>query len=449
MEPAHFAGRHHLQSAAVVAENGTGPLLFTPLVCPTHLPSTQLVAFMKFALVGVDQDTLELARLLCRTRAHELRIVYDVGEHLDAIREFAPRVEIGDAPEALLARREIDAIMVANSTGQANREQQLRTLVHGGLKLIVSLPMCDSLSAYELEMIRAENSSVMIPYGAGRGHPAIDHLADLIRQGDDSPIGAVEQIVFQRHMSRRRRDTVIPQLCRDSHLLGGLIGNVEGVSATGDRDDPYKSLSVGLNGSSGLTARWNVVPSEADSAATIALHGERGRATLEMPSIGPWRLEVPNGSPSTPAWDHWNGADAIVKELAGEPAGMGSWFDACRDLEIADHVATSLRRKRTIEIRREGNPEENAFKGIMAAGGLILLLCLLGTLGFAVVEGFRMPMLTSASEALEMRNEAKSQSHILLRLWPVYPLLAFLALQALLMVAKSGRHEGAQGLEPK
>jgi hypothetical protein len=121
---------------------------------------------------------------------------------------------------------------------------------------------------------------------------------------------------------------------------------------------------------------------------------------------------------------------------------MGTWFDACRDLEIADHVAASLRRKRTIEIRRDGNPEENAFKGIMSAGGcLILLICLLVMLGLAVLEGLRMPLLANPDEVLEMRDLDKPRWNILLRLWPVYPLLAFLALQALLMVAKSGHSE--------
>jgi predicted dehydrogenase len=403
---------------------------------------------MKFALLGVDHDALELIGLLCQAREHELRVVYDVGGHLDAIREFAPRVEIGDAPEALLARQEIDAVIVATSADQAERERQLRILVQGGLRLVVMLPICDSLSAYELEMIRSENKSVMVPYSAGRGHPAIEHLAELIREGDNSPIGVVEQIVFERHMSQRQRATVMPQLCCDGHLMGRLIGDIEGVSATGDRDDPYKSLSVGLNGSSGLTARWSVVPSEADPYGSIALHGERGKVTLEMPANAPWRLVRAQDDRPKPACPDWDVAGAVVKELEGQRAGLGTWFDACRDLEIADHVAASLRRRRTIEIRRDGNPEENAFKGIMSAGGcLILLLCLLVTRGFAVVEGFRMPMLTSAAEALEMRNQEKPRWHILLRLWPVYPLLAFLAMQALLVVAKSGQKDRSKDRE--
>jgi predicted dehydrogenase len=395
---------------------------------------------MKFALLGVDHDALELIGQLCRAREHELRVAYDVD--VEVVRDLAPRVEIGDAPEALLARQDIDAVIVANSPDQKTRELQLRTLVQGGLRLVVMLPMCDSLTAYELEMIRLGTTSIMIPYSSGRGHPAIEQLSDLIRAADQSPIGVVEQIVFERHMADRSRDSVMPQLCRDGHLMARLIGDFEDVSAMGDRDDPYKNLSVGLSGSSGMTARWNVVPTGGALHGTMILHGENGKATLEIPVDGAWRLEIEQGENSDQSWPDWDAAGAVVKELDGQPAGMGSWFDACRDLEIADHVAKSLRRKRTIEIRREGNPEETTFKGIMSAGGcVLLLLCLLATLVLAVVEGLRMPLLTSPEDVVQIQDADKPRAHILWRLLPAYPLLAFLALQTLLIVAKSGRKE--------
>ncbi len=411
----------------------------------------QPIVAMKFALLGVDQDALDLTRQLCRSREHELCVAYDVGPSREAICELAPRVETGDAPEALLARPEIDAVVVATSEERQAREQQLRTLIQGGLRLVVMLPICDALTAYELEMIRADHGAVMVPYNAGRGHPAIDALAAVVRDGGHSPIGKVEQIVVERHLARRQRSTVIPLLCADGHAIGRLIGDIEGVSASGDRDDPYRNLSVVLNGANSLTARWNVVPSDREGRARMTLHGTAGTLQLEMSADRPWVIGGTHGDQFAPAaadWSAWTPATAVVAELDGQRAGLGTWFEACRDLEIADHVAASLRRRRTIEIRRDANPEENAFKGIMSAGGcLILLLCLLVTLAFAVVEGFRMPMMTDAAEVLEMRDQEKPRTHILLRLWPVYPLLAFLALQALLVVAKAGRKERSQASE--
>jgi hypothetical protein len=51
-----------------------------------------------------------------------------------------------------------------------------------------------------------------------------------------------------------------------------------------------------------------------------------------------------------------------------------------------------------------------------------------------VVEGFRMPLIDAG--ALRESGEEVHRSHVLLRLWPVYPLAAFLLLQFLLLVAK-------------
>ena len=81
----------------------------------------------------------------------------------------------------------------------------------------------------------------------------------------------------------------------------------------------------------------------------------------------------------------------------------------------------------------------------MSASGCMLLLgCLLLTLVLAIVEGLRMPLLTSPDEVMPMQDPDKPRTHILFRLLPVYPLLAFLALQALLFVAKSGQKERSQ-----
>ncbi len=60
------------------------------------------------------------------------------------------------------------------------------------------------------------------------------------------------------------------------------------------------------------------------------------------------------------------------------------------------------------------------------------------TLGgvFAIFEGFRLPLLDPAPE------HEPERWPLLVRLWPVYPLLAFLALQLLLTVARKSRPSG-------
>lgn len=71
----------------------------------------------------------------------------------------------------------------------------------------------------------------------------------------------------------------------------------------------------------------------------------------------------------------------------------------------------------------------------MSAGGcVVLMLALLILMIFAVVEGFRMPLIDA--EAVRESGQAVPRAHMLLRLWPVYPLAAFLLLQFLLFIAK-------------
>ena len=111
------------------------------------------------------------------------------------------------------------------------------------------------------------------------------------------------------------------------------------------------------------------------------------------------------------------------------------WESVCHDLDAVEQIERSLRRKRTIEFRRDAQNEEGAFKGIMSAGGcVVLMLALLLLMIFAVVEGFRMPLIDA--EAVRASGEPVHRTHVLLRLWPVYPLAAFLLLQFLVFVAK-------------
>ncbi len=394
---------------------------------------------MKFALLGVDDDALRVARALCRSAAHQLSVAFEAEPRLAEIRTFAPRVSAGDAWESLLALAEIEAVVVARADDQQLRDEQLRKLVQEGLPLVVMHPICDTLVAYELEMIRQEAAGTIVPYLPGQGHGALAELAAAIEQGDKSPLGAVEQVLVARHLRVRDRDHVLRQFRRDARLLRDFVGDIESVNATGGAgSDPWANLSVSLRGARGLTARWSVEPAAGDRLASVTLVASRGKAAASEFAPGQWALEPPA---QDPPWSDDLSEDEthrIAAALRGADADATAWAEACRDLDLADQVETSLRRKRTIELHRDENPEEHAFKGVMAAGScLLLVIALLGLLVFAVVEGFRMPLIDDPS-AIAPPDDADQlpRWHLLVRLWPVYPLLAFLALQLLLFVAK-------------
>ena len=88
-------------------------------------------------------------------------------------------------------------------------------------------------------------------------------------------------------------------------------------------------------------------------------------------------------------------------------------------MEIAEAAAESLRRRRTIEIHQQDRSEQQTFKGVMAAGGCLLLLGVLAMLPVTVLmDGFG----------------ATVRDNPWWRLWPVCllsPIVLFLALQIL------------------
>jgi hypothetical protein len=96
-----------------------------------------------------------------------------------------------------------------------------------------------------------------------------------------------------------------------------------------------------------------------------------------------------------------------------------------------------LRRKRSIDLHLADRSEERTFKAFMSAAGcLILVAILLVFFVLAVVEGFRVP-LQDTTVTLPADEPPEPTRPLLLRIWPVYPLLAFLALQLFVRFARS------------
>ncbi len=402
---------------------------------------------MRFALLGVDHDSLFLARQIAASSQHELKAVYEADRLADEIRRIAPRALQEEAWESLLVTADVDAVIVASphsiqpdgvNHAQEMVEERLRKLIPTGLTLIAVFPPCSTSVAYELEILRQEHQGRLLPYFAGKEHPAVDQLAKLIGLGDGSPIGLVEQIWLERRLAIRSREAVLAQLSRDAGWIMGLIGDVQSISASGGGGvDPYSQLSVTLSGARGVSLRWFVQPASPGEPDCITLVGEAGKirwdistaASAPIAGVGsvPFRWVAPQLEPD---WEL-----GLVLQRLDDPGSEVAWQEACRDLDLADQVAASVRRKRTIELRKDEKPEENAFKGIMAASGcLILLLAFFGLVLMSVWDGIRMSW--GDGEPRAESPAERSIGSLLWRLWPVYPLLAFLALQLLLIVAK-------------
>jgi hypothetical protein len=269
-------------------------------------------------------------------------------------------------------------------------------------------------------------------------------MHELLIADDQSPIGKVEQIIFEREQIDRARPAVLAQLALDVSLLRSLLGEIRSVSATGPVPalgrDPLgpkpkelpslANLCVHLGGAWEPSVRWSIAPAAdaEDEGAEMTLVGERGKARLSMPSACAWTAEVHGASwkidrandSSVPA-----GLLTQLKKIIEQPeSASDQWLSACRDQEVAEAVDRSLARGRTIELFGEGHTEEDSFKGVMAVGGCLLLMMALGVVFVAtVVEGLRLPM----------------RDWLVWKYWPIYllvPVVVFLLLQFLQLAIK-------------
>jgi len=415
---------------------------------------------MKLAVVGADDDALNLLRWAVARGGHELVAAYDSEGLGPQVRAISPRAALSDNWEELFLASAADAVIVgrggkeaaarANIDPAERRADQLRKLVQAAVPMIVVCPACEAIVGFEIEMIRRDTKTLVIPYVPYASHPAIDRLSEWMLQEEESPVGKVEQVVLEREQADRSREAVLVRLGRDAMLLREFIGTIQTVSASGPPTavgrDPLgpkskelprlSNLSVHFGGEDGVAARWSVAPAVQQDVGRLTIIGQRGKAVLTMPASGDWSLQLPDGNQNTERANLEDDAERVFSWLthgieSDEFYDAESWLAACRDQEAAEAVDRSLARGRTIELFNEEHTEEESFKGVMAIGGCLLLVMALGVLFLAVVvEGLRLPM----------------RGWALWRLWPFYllvPIVAFLLLQLLQVVVK--REEGDLG----
>ncbi|MBP87959.1 MAG: hypothetical protein CMJ64_14750 [Planctomycetaceae bacterium] len=403
---------------------------------------------MDLALIGSNDDSLRLAKAIAATGEHTIRRVLDADHHRNELFDIAPGATWDDDWETLLVEGEVDAVVAASHSDVPRLEDQLRKLTQAGVPLIVTHPLHDSLFAYELEMIREDVGGTIIPYFAGIMHPAWSYCAEFLQVDKASAIGPPEQVLFERHLEDRDRGAVLATLSHDLTTLRHLIGDITSINAVGGATDEtaYANLCVNLVGNSGSTARWSVSGADGECVGNVTLIGADGKSILTMTngdSSAQWNQQTNSDERKENKFDLQDEFACLIDQLECSVASRGTesdWEGICHDLEVVEQTERSLKRKRTIELRRDSQTEEGTFKGLMSAGScLMLLLVLFGFFVFAVVEGFRMPVIDY--DALREQSQPAPRANLFLRLWPVYPLAAFLLMQLLLFVAKQPKKQ--------
>jgi predicted dehydrogenase len=397
---------------------------------------------MKLAILGADRQTLAIARAIVaddsvQHDAYQLVACAETnsGPYAASFDAFRPVRGVVDNWEALLDTSWLDAVIVSYDADEDRRAEQLRKFAQVGVPTLVAHPLFISMLVYyELDMIRRESGTVMLPYLPERLHPAIGELMSRLATDQPGSIGRLEQTALERHLVQRDPAAIKAQFARDVDVLQCLAGDLTHLGAmAGGSKTSYESLNVQMSGPSGVLARWSVAPAADTDSARLILVAPGGRAVLAMPTEGGiWNLELEiAGQRADRQWPQWNGPRAALEQLraaiAGQPVQL-DWLDAARSIELTQTIDRSLARGRTIELHHEEYNEASAFKSTMAASGCGLLLAgLLLLLAIGVVE--------------DLGRAVKLQLPLLAH-WP-YLLLAvlslFLLLQLLLFLLRPGR----------
>lgn len=351
---------------------------------------------MLILILGADAKTILLLDTLTHTGeslhvvgwfdsdavGDELALQCPQGNRFASAEEFAQAVT-GDA-----------TVVVGPSGDESKKEKLLRELARDGIPLILQQPVCSGIFAVEMDMIQRDTEAPMVPYYPAAHHPVFARMAQWTR-GDTSPVGSIEQVVMERALANRSDESVRAELARDAILLRRLLGKFQRVGAMPAKEvKSLHNLSVQLTGDAKAVARWTVGPVTQTAGATLSLIGERGRITLNMPDEGDWRLESTSDdlpSETLAPLDEVAHGQTILAALHGEPRSP-TWEDAFRATDLADLACESVRRGKTLPVSNERLTEEDTFKGLMAAGGCLIILLIPFVLLFvSLFDGLEIP----------------------------------------------------------
>ncbi len=379
---------------------------------------------MDFALVGQSDESLQLVDLIANHSDHRIVAQFPLIAAVDQPWTQSTLNPEHDSWESLLHSTVAEAAIISPSDNLELQADCMRKLAQAAVPLWVIHPIGESILGYEIEMICQDSHGLVVPYIPAAHHPAVEQLIHFSK----TRMETIERVNFDRSLQQRNRHAVLRQLSIDVQLIRMLVGEIQQVAAmnSSQDDSSYRNLSVQMRSSPGTIVNWSVKPTSESSVATLQMVTPNETICLNMSdSVEKWAIESSSGkhqwSSSTPINLAQSALDCFVNTVSGTQSPL-LWTDACRNLEVAEIVPESIRRRRTIDLLHEEHSEQATFMGMMAIGGCGLLVFSSLFLVFAgIVEGLRLPF----------------REHILWKMWPIYllvPLAVFLVLQLLKFV---------------
>ncbi|MFP6619640.1 MAG: hypothetical protein VB877_09870 [Pirellulaceae bacterium] len=391
---------------------------------------------MKFSLLGLADTSRPLADAIVAHPSHQLCCIHCADPEL--VQQKYPGVAFDPNWESVLHNTESDIVLLSATPNPEEAEDRLRRLIQSELAVIAVQPYIDLLAAFEMAMIQFQTRSPLFCYTPVNLHPIATTIHGWIRDPLTSPIGPISQVAIQSGSENLDRDAILRSVAFDVPIVRNLVGPTTQVSAMSSAalTGPFDNLNITLKTDSSTLVTWSLDRSAAPDQRTVAIVGEKQTYTFSLSlNHSAWHPQAA----VLPELD-FASTDTASLFLATLPDRLAladsdeSWLHWCQDLEIAETVPISLRRRRTIDILDEKRTEEGAFKGIMSMGGCGLLLAtLLLLLIGSVIEGFRLPSQRLDYELQNTTLDAAAPSAparaFWIRLWPAYPFFAFLLLQ--------------------
>jgi len=391
---------------------------------------------MDFALVGQSVEASQLADVIKKSRDHQIVATFPFAAALEEAWTQAKLNPVQDSWESLLHDSVADAVILSPTDNLDLQANCMRKLAQVAVPMWVIHPAGESILGYEIEMICRDSHGVVVPHLPAVHHPAVAWLVEIMQAVPHQAPGLIERVNFNRPLRNRDRRAVLHQLTHDVQLIRMLVGEVEQVAAMNSAatDQSYANLSVQMRSAKNAVVTWSVSSAGDSSAATLAVVAACDTVRLSMPEdVDNWTIKSSSGEFDWLPTARINLADValdcFVKSVNGASTSL-RWSDACRDIEVAEAVPESLRRRRTIDLLYEEHSERATFMGMMAIGGCgLLLFSSMFLLIAGIVEGLQLPL----------------REHPLWRIWPVYLLVSlalFLLLQLLRFVFPASEPSG-------
>lgn len=350
---------------------------------------------MRLALLGDHIEALRIGRALGSTE-HQLVTAAGLSDAASTtlLADF-PGLRLASDWEELVPSEACDAVIVGGASESVLNA--VRQLASNG-KPLIFVPQAAQGSAfiYELSLIHDDNNVALLPAVPLVTLALVQRLRALIAS---EQIGRIVLMRLERGLTasstagQLSKEQIHAELLHDVLLLRFMAGPYSRITAvfSGTSEAGATMATVTLGGEGLPEATW--IARVAEPTWSLIVTGTDGEAalTLDRASLAGTLTIKPKNSASE-SFDDLGasaGALALQSALAQRPHSATAWLEMTRGFETVEATATSLRRRRTIDLHFETTSERSIFKSQMAAGGCsLLLLTLVGLVAFLLLGAF-------------------------------------------------------------